>query len=192
MNYEFYLYAIGFGISLAMDAFSVSLANGLHEPGMRLRRMCVIAGIFALFQGLMPLLGWICVHTVVSYFSFFEALIPWISLGLLGYIGGKMLYDSIRGCGEEENCGSLTVAALLLQAVATSIDALSTGFAISEYDLLAAILTAAIISVLTFIICLCGVYIGKKSGTRLAGKAGLIGGIILIAIGLEIFITSWF
>ena len=192
MNYEFYLYAIGFGISLAMDAFSVSLANGLHEPGMRLRRMCVIAGIFAIFQGLMPLLGWICVHTVVSYFSFFEALIPWISLGLLGYIGGKMLYDSIRGCGEEENCGSLTVTALLLQAVATSIDALSTGFAISEYDLPAAILTAAIISVLTFIICLCGVYIGKKSGTRLAGKAGLIGGIILIAIGLEIFITSWF
>ena len=192
MNYEFYLYAIGFGISLAMDAFSVSLANGLHEPQMRLRRMCVIAGIFAIFQGLMPLLGWICVHTVVSYFSFFEALIPWISLGLLGYIGGKMLYDSIRGCGEEDNCGALTVTALLLQAVATSIDALSTGFAISEYDLPAAILTAAIISVLTFIICLCGVYIGKKSGTRLAGKAGLIGGIILIAIGLEIFITSWF
>ena len=190
MNYEFYLYAIGFGISLAMDAFSVSLANGLHEPGMRLRRMCAIAGIFALFQGLMPLLGWICVHTVVSYFSFFEALIPWISLGLLGYIGGKMLYDSIRGCGEEGDCGALTVTALLLQAVATSIDALSTGFAISEYDLPAAILTAAIISVLTFIICLCGVYIGKKSGTRLAGKAGLIGGIILIAIGLEIFITG--
>jgi putative Mn2+ efflux pump MntP len=190
MNYEFYLYAIGFGISLAMDAFSVSLANGLHEPGMRLRRMCAIAGIFALFQGLMPLLGWICVHTVVSYFSFFEALIPWISLGLLGYIGGKMLYDSIRGCGEEGDCGSLTVTALLLQAIATSIDALSTGFAISEYDLPAAILTAAIISVLTFIICLCGVYIGKKSGTRLAGKAGMIGGIILIAIGLEIFITG--
>ena len=190
MNYEFYLYAIGFGISLAMDAFSVSLANGLHEPGMRLRRMCAIAGIFAIFQGLMPLLGWICVHTVVSYFSFFEALIPWISLGLLGYIGGKMLYDSIRGCGEEGDCDSLTVTALLLQAIATSIDALSTGFAISEYDLPAAILTAAIISVLTFIICLCGVYIGKKSGTRLAGKAGMIGGIILIAIGLEIFITG--
>ena len=190
MNYEFYLYAIGFGISLAMDAFSVSLANGLHEPGMRLRRMCVIAGIFAIFQGLMPLLGWICVHTVVSYFSFFEALIPWISLGLLGYIGGKMLYDSIRGCGEEENCGSLTVTALLLQAVATSIDALSVGFTISEYNVLQALVACLVIGVLTFGICAAGVVIGKKFGTKLEQKASVFGGAILILIGLKIFLEG--
>lgn len=193
MDYQFYLYALGLGISLAMDAFSVSLANGLHEPKMCIRRMSLIAGTFALFQALMPLLGWICVHTVVTYFSAFETLIPWISLALLGYIGGKMLYDSLRGCEEESgNCGRLGIGALLLQGVATSIDALSTGFAIADYDFPAALLTAAIIAVLTFIICLGGVYLGRKSGTRLAGKAGILGGVILIAIGLEIFVSSFF
>lgn len=191
MDYKFYLYALGLGVSLAMDAFSVSLANGLHEPRMRTRRMCAIAATFAVFQGLMPLFGWICVHTVVTYFSAFEALIPWISLALLGYIGGKMIYDAIK-CPEEDcACRRLSAGALLLQGVATSIDALSTGFAIADYDLPAALLTVSIIALLTFIICLGGVWIGRKSGTRLSGKAGILGGVILIAIGLEIFITSW-
>ena len=193
MDYKFYLYALGLGVSLAMDAFSVSLANGLREPRMCVRRMTLIAGIFALFQALMPLLGWICVHTVVTYFSAFETLIPWISLALLGYIGGKMLCDSLRGCEEESGgCGRVSFGALLVQGIATSIDALSTGFAIADYDFPAALLTVAIIALLTFIICLGGVYLGKKSGTCLAGKAGILGGVILIAIGLEIFISSFF
>ncbi len=192
MDYKFYLYALGLGISLAMDAFSVSLANGLHEPRMRTRRMCAIAATFALFQALMPVLGWICVHTVVTYFTAFEAFIPWISLALLSFIGGKMIWDCLHGGEEDCGCGRLGIGALLLQGIATSIDALSAGFAIAEYELPATLLTAAIIAVLTFIICLSGVYLGRKSGTRLSDKAGLLGGIILIAIGLEIFITSWF
>ena len=187
------LLGMGLGVGLAMDAFSVSLANGLHEPRMRVRKMCAIAGVFAFFQALMPMLGWICVHTVLQYFQAFEALIPWIALALLGFIGGKMLYEGIKNRNKTvDEIPKLGVAALLVQGVATSIDALSVGFTIAAYELLYALLIAAIIAILTFIICLCGIEIGKRAGTKLAGKAGILGGVILILIGLEIFITSWF
>lgn len=181
------------GVGLAMDAFSVSLANGLNEPCMRRRKMCGVAGIFGIFQGLMPLLGWICVHTVVQYFTSFEKMIPWIALVLLCFIGGNMLKEGLAG-GEEECCEKPGVGlkALLVQGVATSIDALSVGFTIAEYGLLEAILAAVIIAGITFFICYGGLAIGKKAGTKLAGKAGILGGVILIFIGLEIFITSWF
>ena len=89
-------------------------------------------------------------------------------------------------------CVALTVPALLMQGVATSIDALSVGFTVSDYDLRAAVLSAFLICAVTFVICFAGLYIGKKAGTKLAGKAGILGGVILILIGLEIFITSFF
>jgi len=180
------------GVGLAMDAFSVSLANGLNEPCMRRRKMCGVAGLFAVFQGMMPLLGWICVHTVVQYFQSFEKMIPWIALVLLCFIGGSMLKDALSG-GEEEACekSGVGLKALLVQGVATSIDALSVGFTIAEYGLAEAILAALLIAAVTFFICFGGLAIGKKAGTKLAGKAGILGGVILIFIGLEIFITSW-
>ena len=180
------------GVGLAMDAFSVSLANGLNEPCMKKRKMCGIAGMFAFFQALMPVLGWVCVHTIVQYFQSFEVVIPWIALLLLGFIGGKMLYEGITN--KEEECEKQGVGfwALVVQGIATSIDALSVGFTIADYDLGSALLSALIIAVVTFIICLGGIYIGRKAGTKLAGKAGILGGSILIFIGLEIFITSFF
>ena len=187
------LLGMGLGVGLAMDAFSVSLANGLHEPRMRVRKMCAIAGVFAFFQALMPMLGWVCVHTVLQYFQAFEALIPWIALALLGFIGGKMLYEGIKNRNKTvDEIPKLGVAALLVQGVATSIDALSVGFTIAEYDWFSALLAAVIISIVTFIICMLGIFIGKQAGTRLAGKATILGGAILIFIGLEIFVTSWF
>ena len=175
-----------------MDAFSVSLANGLNEPCMRTRKMCGVAGVFAFFQALMPMLGWVCVHTVMQYFQSFEKWIPWIALALLGFIGGKMLYEGIKSKDEEPECRRVGLWALLVQGVATSIDALSVGFTIAEYDVGAALLSVAIIAIVTFIICLLGIFIGKQAGTRLAGKAGILGGAILIFIGLEIFISSFF
>ena len=179
------------GIGLAMDAFSMSLANGLAEPRMKPGKMCGIAGIFAFFQALMPMIGWLCIHTVAQYFEAFETLIPWIALALLGYIGGKMLYEGIKNKGEEGETPAVGFAALLVQGVATSIDALSVGFTISDYNLPDAIKTALIIAAVTFVICVAGVAIGKKVGTKLAGKANILGGSILIFIGLKIFISSW-
>ena len=180
------------GVGLAMDAFSVSLANGLNEPKMKKGKMCGIAGVFALFQALMPMIGWICVHTVLQYFQMFEKFIPWIALILLAFIGGKMLLEGIKGGDEEEEKVGVGFGALLVQGVATSIDALSVGFTISEYGLIMAIVCAAIIAVVTFAICMAGLGIGKKFGTKLSNKAAIFGGVILIGIGLEIFITGVF
>ena len=188
----FFFNSILLGVGLAMDAFSVSLANGLNEPCMKGRKMAGIAAVFGAFQGLMPLIGWICIHTVVQYFTFFEDLIPWIALALLSYIGAKMLVEGIQNKDAETHCVALTLTGLLVQGIATSIDALSVGFTIAHYDLKAAVLAALLIAAVTFAICFAGLFIGKKVGTKLAGKAGILGGIILILIGIEIFISSFF
>lgn len=181
------------GIGLAMDAFSVSLANGLAEPGMRKGRMNIIAGTFGGFQAAMPLIGWICVHTIAVMFEGFQALIPWIALILLFYIGGKMLLEGINSKGtEEESIERLDNRELVVQGIATSIDALSVGFAIADYNLLQAVLAVAIIAAVTYVICMFGLVLGKKAGTKLAGKAEILGGIILIGIGIEIFVSSMF
>lgn len=189
-NFSFFITSILLGVGLAMDAFSVSLANGLNEPKMKLHRLCGIAGIFCLFQFAMPLIGWVCVHTVVRYFNMFEVFIPWIALVLLCWIGGKMLYEGIRKKDSEAEKPAVGLGALMLQRIATSIDALSVGFTIEPYPLLMAVTASAIIGVVTFFICIAGLLIGKTAGTRLSGKAAILGGIILIGIGLEIFISG--
>jgi len=177
------------GVGLAMDAFSVSMANGLHEPKMGKSKQLKIAGTFAVFQAVMPMTGWVCVHTIVELFSAFENLIPFIALALLGYIGGKMLYEGIRG-GEESEAEALGAGALFVQGVATSIDALSVGFTIAEYGWLMALVCSLIIATVTFFICFAGVEIGKRFGTKLSGKASILGGVILIGIGIEIFVSG--
>ncbi len=188
----FFLNSALLGVGLAMDAFSVSLANGLHEPHMGKRKMCGIAGIFAIFQAIMPMIGWVCVHTIMQYFKTFEKFIPWIALILLLYIGGSMLFEAIRNKEEEAESPQIGMTALLIQGVATSIDALSVGFTIAEYALFMAFVCAMIIAVVTFVICMTGLIIGKQFGTKFAGKATILGGVILITIGIEIFVTGVF
>ena len=190
-NFRFFVNSILLGVGLAMDAFSVSMANGLNEPKMKMKRMCGIAGVFGFFQFLMPMIGWICVHTIVQYFQMFEKFIPWIALFLLLYIGGSMLLEGIKG-GEEEESHGVGLKALLVQGVATSIDALSVGFTIADYGLLMAFVCSIIIAIVTFFICVGGLEIGKQVGTKLSNKAAILGGVILIFIGLEIFITGVF
>ena len=191
-NLVFFVNSALLGVGLAMDAFSVSLANGLNEPKMKKSRMTLIAGVFAAFQAFMPFTGWVCVHTILQYFQVFEKFIPWIALALLGYIGGNMLKDGIQNKEEEVEIAELGFKALMVQGVATSIDALSVGFTIAEYGLLMAVVAALIIGVLTFFICFFGLALGKKFGTMFSNKATIMGGIILIVIGLEIFITGVF
>ena len=184
------LNSIMLGAGLAMDAFSVSLANGLNEPEMRKRKALLIAWTFALFQGAMPMIGWVCVHTVIEHFRAFEKFVPWIALVLLLVVGGKMIFDGKRNRSGEIEAVKVGPSALLVQGVATSIDALSVGFTIAEYDAPIAIVSSLIIAAVTFLICFAGVLIGKKVGTKLAGKASIFGGVILILIGIEIFITG--
>lgn len=180
------------GVGLAMDAFSVSLANGLNEPEMKKTRMCGIAGVFAFFQFAMPMIGWICVSTISQYFTAFQKCIPWIALLLLGYIGGSMFFEGLKSQDGEDEKPAVGLVGLLLQGVATSIDALSVGFTIAEYHWAQALIACSIIAVVTFVICMAGLFLGKKFGTKLAGKASMLGGAILIFIGLEIFVTNLF
>ena len=187
----FFFNSAALGAGLAMDAFSVSLDNGLHEPAMPKKRMCAVAGVYAFFQFAMPLIGWICVHTILELFSFLEGLVPWIALSLLLFIGGKMLLEGFREKGGQKNTARTTPLSfqeLILQGVATSIDALSVGFTIAEYDPAMAAGASAVIAGVTFLICYGGLKIGKKAGTMLSGRASVLGGCILIAIGIEIFI----
>ncbi len=192
LDFMFFVTSLGLGVGLAMDAFSVSMANGLNEPCMKRRKMLLISLIFGIFQGLMPLIGWICIHTIVQYFTAFETLIPWIALALLCYIGGKMVLDGLHPEGDCESRPGITLGALMVQGIATSIDALSVGFTIADYDFGPALLCAAIIAVSTVLICYAGVWIGKTVGNKIAGKASIFGGVILILIGIEIFITGVF
>lgn len=192
MNWDFMFFfnSALLGVGLAMDAFSVSLANGLHEPHMKTGRMSGIAGVFAGFQAFMPLAGWFAVHTFLAYFQAFEKYIPWIALILLVFIGGKMLLEGLRGEEEKEESTGVGLGALLIQGVATSIDALSVGFTIADYDVVHAVVCALVISAVTFVICMGGLMLGKKFGTKLSNKAAILGGIILIAIGIEIFLSG--
>ncbi len=183
----FFVNAVLFGVGLAMDAFSVSLANGLNDPNMKRGKMLGVAGVFSVFQCAMPLIGWVCIHTVATVFDSFQKFIPWIALILLSYIGGKMLYDGIKNKGDECEKPAVCFTALCVQGIATSIDALSVGFTIAEYPFIGALAEALIIGVVTYFICLGGIYIGKKFGTKLANKAAIFGGTILILIGIEIF-----
>ena len=192
LTFTFFFNSILLGVGLAMDAFSVSMANGLNEPCMKHRKMCGIAGMFGFFQALMPMLGWFCIHNLIRYFKMIEPFIPWIAFILLGFIGGKMLYEGITDKGECEDKPGVGFWALVVQGIATSIDALSVGLTISEYNFTEALLASLIIAAVTFGICMVGLVIGRKAGTKLSGKAGILGGVILIFIGLEILIKSFF
>ena len=194
LSFDFFLYSFLLGIGLAMDAFSVSLVSGLSEPAMRKKRMAFVSFIFSFFQTAMPFIGWICVSTVAKYFTFFDKCIPWIALVLLSYIGGKMLYEGIKNkdCNDEKP--AIGFAALIIQGIATSIDALTAGINLAkDYSLMQYIyvfLSVAIIALITLAICICGVKLGQTVGTKLSNKAGILGGCVLIFLGLKILITD--
>lgn len=191
-NVLFFINSVLLGTGLAMDAFSVSLANGLNEPDMGKKKMVIVAGVFAFFQAVMPMTGWICVHTIIQYFKALEKFIPWIALILLLFIGGKMVLDGMQSKNNEMDKSGVGPAALFVQGVATSIDALSVGFTIAGYGFVMAMVSAFIIATVTFIICMAGLIIGRKFGAKFSNNATIFGGTILILIGLEIFIKGIF
>ena len=196
MNWRFVFFfnSVLLGVGLAMDAFSVSMANGLNEPKMKSGRISLIAGCYGFFQFAMPMIGWICVHTIVVYFQKFEKFIPWIALILLLYIGGKMLIEGIKGAADENSDTEkrLGFGTLIVQGIATSIDALSVGFTIADYGALMAVVASVIIAVVTFGLCIGGLITGKTVGNKISNKATILGGVILIGIGIEIWVRGIF
>lgn len=189
MDLLFFINSLLLGVGLAMDAFSVSVANGLNEPNMSKSKSLIISLTFGIFQYAMPMIGWVCVHYLLQSFLAFEKYIPWIALILLLFIGGKMVLEAIKGNGEEEK-PTVGVIALIVQGIATSIDALSVGFTIASYDFFKANIESIIIGLITTLICIVGIIIGKKFGNKYSKSASLIGGVILILIGIEIFVKG--
>jgi len=224
LNLLFFVNSILLGFGLAMDAFSVSVANGLKDSKITKPKASLIAGVFGFFQALMPLIGWICVHTIVVLLKAFDKAVPWIALVLLVFLGVKMISETvnekkkekedtkekeeikegeikekegikegvIKEKEETKNTASITLKAILVQGIAVSIDALSVGFTFADFNVFEALISVSIIAVITFILSFTGIFIGKKIGNKFSNKAQIFGGVILIFIGLEIFITSMF
>lgn len=195
------LTAIGLGAGLAMDACAVSMSNGLAEPKMKLGKIFTIAGFFGVFQIIMPIFGYLAVTVLSStlgenFTRIFGYLVPWIALTLLLILGIKMIVEGIKEGKDsnkenEESVKKLTIGGLFVQAIATSIDALSVGVIYGNVIPLEAYTTFLIIGIVTFGISVAAVFIGKKFGTIFSNKATIAGGIILCAIGLEIFFSHW-
>ncbi len=195
IDFLFLLNSAALGVGLAMDAFTVSIANALAEPGMKRGRRCLVAGTFSFFQALMPMLGWVAIHTLLEVFSSLTRFIPWVALLLLCFVGGKMIAEGVRACrskqnGEEKPAATLGFRTLLVQGIATSIDALSVGFTFAAYPLGGALLASLVIAVVTFVICLLGILAGRRFGILLSHRAEIAGGVILVLIGIEIFLTG--
>lgn len=188
MDGIFFVNSLLFGVALAMDAFSVSITIGLKEPKSTFGRRCFIAGLFGIFQCAMPLLGWFLLHLMASFLTGFLKVTPYISLVVLLFLGIKMLWEASHK-NEEENVQT-SFKNLFILGIATSIDALSVGFTIADKNFTEAFTESLIIGVVTYILCLIALIIGKKAGEYLKAKAGYLGGIILIAIGIEIFLTG--
>lgn len=173
------------GIGLAMDASAVSMTNGLRFPKMKINKILLIALMFGLFQGIMPFIGYLLG-------SMFEKLlvnlVPWIALILLSFIGGKMFIDGIKKSDDEDEIKTIRFNDILVQAFATSIDALTVGLIFIGQGITSTIVACSTIAAVTFILSFISVFIGKKFGTIFESKAQLVGGIILISIGLKIFI----
>lgn len=174
-------------LALSMDAFAVSVSNALCYPSMSKKQGLANSACFGLFQGLMPVLGFFAGQL---FSRFISSVDHWIALVLLAIIGGKMLVEGVQALRKPEICPAsptFTTKTMLLQAVATSIDALAVGisFAALSVNILFA---AAIIAVTTFLCCLVGVFLGRKFGFVLGEWAQILGGAILVGIGVKIFI----
>ena len=210
-----------YSVGLAMDACAVAMTNGMTDSKMPVKRAVLIGVFFGFFQFLMPLIGYFLTGIIANEFQdFFEKVSAWVSFGLLAFLGGKMLYEGIEewkesrnpstdGCETCETLGvctrltanddknELTLGKLFMQAIATSIDALAVGVTlqalkVSEAGLALGVWgSTSMIGVITFALSVGAVYIGKAVGGKLADKAEMFGGVVLLAIGVKILLGSF-
>ncbi len=184
---EVFLIAIG----LSMDAFAVAVTNGMCKTNIKAGWTVAIGGCFGICQGLMPAIGFALGSTFASYIESFDHV---VALVLLCFIGGKMLIDGVQNREESAAVCSLTFGALVVQGIATSIDALAVGvsFAAVMDSYISLLWSVALIAATTFVLSIVGVAVGKKFGDFLNNKAQIVGGIILIGIGVKIFVEHVF
>ena len=187
----FIISSVLFGLGLAVDAFLISLAGGMNEPNAKRGKIFASALVFALFQFIAPMTGWICVRALAERFLFFNECLSCIALAVLLFLGIKMLVEGLRKSGKEETPAKLGIGALYIRAMVSSVDALSMGFTIAEYSWQTALTASAIIAAITFIAYAAGFFIGRKFGTKFSDKAMVIGGILFIVMALEVFFRGF-
>ncbi len=190
-SFVFLTTSVLLGLALAMDSFSVSVADGLANPLITRKQKMVIPFVFGFFQFIMPVVGWLCVHTIAKAFSLFEKAVPWIGFGLLCWIGREMILSRNKPI-EAVQRDFYTPATLITQGIGTAIDALSVGFAIEEYAFNEAFVCASVIGIVTFVLCVLGIELGRMIGKHLYSGASVTGGLILIAIGIKILVEGVF
>ena len=174
---------IGIALGLSMDAFSVSVTNGCIINELKLRHAFRIAFFFGFFQAIMPVIGW---ASGSVFYKYIQSIDHWIAFGLLSFIGIKMIYESIKKDAEKKQKDCRHYPTLFILSIATSIDALAVGISFSVLNI-RIIFPALLIGIITFIVCLIGIFIGNKIGQLFNNKLELVGGIILIGIGVKIF-----
>ena len=201
------------GMALAMDACAVAMTNGMTDSKMPLWKVLRIGVFFGFFQFMMPLIGYFITGLIADAFlDVFQSISAWISFGLLAFLGGKMLFECVaekikekREKGETDGAGTCSCSAcqpqtgvwkLTVQAIATSIDALAVGVTLQMAAIDGGLAlgvwgATGIIGVVTLGLAIGAVYIGKLVGNKLADKAGIVGGVVLLAIGLKILIESF-
>ena len=189
MNFEFVIQSLMVGLGLAMDSCTVSMTDGMNEKNMTIIKNILIALIFTIFQQVMPIVGYFIGRI---FYGFISKYVPIIALIILGILGVKMLADTIKDNNQSEKLGKLTFSIIILQAIATSIDALSVGVTFVGHSIQKMLFSTAIIGVITFILTFFGVKIGKKFGTLFGKDAQIVGGLMLILNGIEIYISSLF
>lgn len=187
--------------ALAMDACAVGMTNGMTDRKMPVRRALLIGFAFGLFQFLMPVIGYFVTHFIVGAFQdTFEKISSWVAFALLAFLGGKMLIDCLleqkraKEGTTDDTCAccesQTTVGKLLAQALATSIDALAVGISLRMTEIAGGLpmgvwISTGLIGVITFALSVGAVYIGKAVGNKLADKAAICGGVVLILIAIK-------
>jgi putative Mn2+ efflux pump MntP len=171
-------------LGVSADAFAVALGKGLHMRRFNLRNALVIATAFGLFQGIMPVIGWILGTQFASYITGID---HWVAFVLLGLIGGKMLWEAFSNPEDKEVDDRLNIRELLVLSVATSIDALAVGLSFA-FLAISITETAALIAVTTFLLTFAGLVIGHRAGVKFRRPAEIAGGLILIVIGTRILL----
>ena len=174
------------GASLSMDAFAVSLCQGLKMPKLDMVKAALIAFFFGIFQALMPMLGWTLGSLFASYVDKYD---HYIAFALLAYLGGKMIWDVFHSDDSEDN-SAIDMKSLFIMAFATSVDSLAVGVTFGMDPSVRIIPSAVIIGITTFAICICGVFAGNVFGAKWQNKAQFTGGLMLILVGSKILLEG--
>lgn len=180
-----------FGLGLAVDVFIMALTDGLDYPDIKRAKLLMLAMLFSAFNIIMPMLGWLCMHTISVYVPYFDEALSWIAFGVMTALGAKMIVDGVRKRPPKPERRSINVGAIILQCFVTSVDSLAVGFVIANYTVAESVVCAIVISAVTFLVFCLGFIAGRRCGLRYARIAYVIGGIAFIGIGAEILITSF-